>query len=205
MDKGNWNNVRNRILDEVYEEMRKYVTSERRIAVNNIINKYFKKNTDSEKLPEQPYYLIYDKPLFDELCSLIADKDHEFNYTIKPTLRKDELTTIIEAMDTIMVIIFHCNSTLSGIDILRYELACFLSENYDIATPQFIVWYDELFTKFNERNRTELSGKHVKTSFVESIVKREEIVNHKLFTKIVLFIRSLLADTINCPCELKKI
>lgn len=204
MNKKNWNNIHNRILEEVYEEMRNHVTSEKYITINNVIDEHFNKIIDTQDLPKQSYYHIYDQPLFSELCSLISDKNHEFEYNIKPDLRNDELFAISEALDTIFVTISHCNSTMKGIDILRYELACLLSQNYNTATPKFIVWYDDLFSKFKDRNRTELNGKHVRNNFSESIVKRGEIVNHKLFTKIILFIRSLLADTINYPCKPNK-
>lgn len=200
MEKGNWNSIRSRIVEEALDEMRKYVTPKRRDDLYKLLSKYFDINNNNESniFQEKCYYLNYDKLLFAEICNFFSDENYEFNYDIKPILRKKELNAISTALDTMIIIIFHCKCSISNLSTLKFDLAMELSNDYNIATLEFIKWYDDLFVNLKERVKEEISKKnYMDSDIIKNIKIQSNEVDHELFTKIILYIRSLLADNLN--------
>jgi hypothetical protein len=198
MEKTNWNYVRAHILIEALEESRAYITENKRIALYNILKEHFKGKI-VECIKTELYYLNYDMPLFHEICTYISEEE-DFIYIAKPKLRKKELNAIKTGIDTIMVMIFHCKDTMPKIiSTLKFCIASELSESYDIASPEFIEWYEEIFLNLPRRIDSEIHSKDVDVINRNSnqISSQIDEVDHELFTKICLYIRSLFADNLN--------
>jgi len=85
------------------------------------------------------------------------------------------------------------------ISTLQFSIASELSESYNIATPEFIKWYEELFTNLLQRIDSEIHSKDInvinKNSDLISLQLDE--IDHELFARICLYIRSVLADNLN--------
>ena len=198
MEKTNWSQIRSHILAESLEEMRLYVTEDKRIELYNILKDHFKGQIEECKTTEF-YYLNYDMPLFHGICTFISEEE-AFNYNAKSTLRKKELNAIKTAIDTIMAMILHCKDTMPKfISTLQFSIASELSESYNIASPEFIKWYEDLFTNLLKRIDSEIHSKDVDimNQNANEIIFQIDEVDHELFTKICLFIRSLLTDNLN--------
>ena len=198
MEKINWNRIRAHILKEALDEAKLYITNNKRNALYNTLKDYFNGPiVECEK--SGLYYLNYDMPLFHEIYTFISGEEI-FSYNAKPYLRKKELNAIKNAIDTIMVMIFHCKDTMPKfISTLQFSIASELSESYNIATPEFIKWYEELFTNLLQRIDSEIHSKDInvinKNSDLISLQLDE--IDHELFARICLYIRSVLADNLN--------
>lgn len=200
MEKVNWNNIRSHIVAEALEEMRMFVTLKNRNALYNVLKNHFK--VDDEELnviSKEFYYSNYDMPLFQEICKFLGEKsDPKFTYDIKPTLRKKELAAISTALDTMVITILRCKCSMSNLSTLKFNMAVELSETYDIATPEFVKWYEDLFNDLTERIKEEVNLRHyIDFKISEDIKSQADKVDHELFTKMILYIRSVLSDNLN--------
>ncbi len=138
-------------------------------------------------------------PLFNEICNFLSNDPHpEFNYNAKPIPTEKELTAISAALDTIMITMFHCKCSTTNISTLKFNMAIELSQTHDIATPEFIKWYENLFTNLTERTKGEVSKRtFIDFDIIEKIKLQADKIDYELFTKTILFIRSQLADNLN--------
>lgn len=149
-----WTTVHSSILAEAFQEMRSFLTEGKRQALCENLRKYFNLNINKLILPQSNkyYYLHFDKSLFDELCRFIRDEAPEFNYKSKLTLSEFEHNAIKMGLETIIVLILHCKESIPNfMTSLKLNLAVELSKDYDLATEEFIKWYEDLFVNLEER------------------------------------------------------
>ena len=196
MQKANWNKIRSYILSDMVAEMSMYLTEQKHHDLYVELGKHF--NGEIKELSSSQEVCYYDKPLCTEICNFISE-EYNFNYISKPTLRKNELDSICAALDTMMVTIYHCKHAIPNfVTMLKYNIATELSNNYDIATLEFVDWYENIFTNLAERIKEETNQRnYIDNDIIENIKVQIHNINYKLFTKMVLFIRSQLADNLN--------
>ena len=115
-------------------------------------------------------------------------------------MRLKELNSIKVALDTMLIMIIrHQDRMPKYINTLKFSLACELSESYNIASREFINWYEKLFNNLLNRIDSEIHTREVKIIDYNSnlVLSQIDQIDYELFSKICLYIRSLLCDNFN--------
>lgn len=204
MQTSHWNIIRSHIVTEALYEMRKFLTETKRNNLYNVLKDHFKVEPEllTEIKTDTFYYLDYDRSLFNAICTYLHDNS-KFNYDIKPTLTEYQLNAIKNALDTLISVIIRCKGTMPKfIERMRSDVAIKLSNDYNIATEDFVKWYENIFADLANRLKEEVNLRdYVDNNIIQNISSQIYELDHELFSKLILFIRAQLSDNLNYPLE----